>query len=281
MKSAINIISIVALAVSLMATSSYGMDRKSKEIVLAKLMIEDSNTSRKRAVSDEKVDERPALLPQSLVYKGSAVFLNDKTTIDKTPAAFRSSALDFEFPEVLGGVTEGNAVHVGLAFATHVFLHEMGHDAVADYVGARGRSLKFLTTNDGQFFLASSTVREIDDNARLPYHMGGEFAADLTFEYALQSYRREPTLYNRSLMFFSGTDLLFYSLYAFYMSDGHGNLDPVAISENSGISEEAIISVAIAKTMINAYRIYSGNDTVVPYFTVDEDSAILNLRVLF
>jgi hypothetical protein len=197
------------------------------------------------------------------------------------PKTYTSAALDFEFSSVIEGTKSGRLIDVSAAFVTQVVLHEIGHDIMADHISAEGSSLSFLTSRDGQFFLALSTVEAIEDHSRLPYNMGGEFAADLTFEYALNSYRGNPTLYNKSLMFFSGTDLLWYSLYAFYLSDGHEALDPVAITRYNGISKEAVLSVAVAKTIINAYRIYTGEDKVVPHFLVDNDSVTLNFRVPF
>ena len=197
------------------------------------------------------------------------------------PEAYTSAAFDMEFSSVLKGTTKGRLADVGAAFATNVVLHELGHDIVADHVGAMGSSLDFLTSKDGQFFMASSSVDTIDSDKKLSYHMGGEWAADMTFEYALESYRNDPNLYNKSLMFFSGTDLLWYSIYAFYLSDGHEELDPIAITKTANISEETLISVAIAKTVINAYRVYSGSDRVIPYFSVDDDAVTLNFGITF
>jgi len=203
--------------------------------------------------------------------------LQDGNTLEQ----YRSGAFDFEFSSVLKGAAKGRVFDIGAAFATNVIIHELGHDIVADYVGAEGSSLGFLQSKNGQFFLASSTVRTIDASARLPYSMGGEFAADFTFEYALSSYRTNPTLYNKSLMFFSGTEMLWYSIYAFYLSSGHDNLDPIAITRYGGISRETVLSVALAKTIMNAYRIYTGEDTVIPHFTVSDDSVTLNLTIAF
>ena len=68
---------------------------------------------------------------------------------------------------------------------------------------------------------------------------------------------------------------------AFLLSDGHDHLDPIAVTKYSGASIETLISVAVVKTVLNAYRIHSGNDTVVPYLMVDNESATLMLRVVF
>lgn len=194
---------------------------------------------------------------------------------------YTSAAFDFEFSSVFKGATSGGFTDVGAALATQVVLHELGHDIVADRVGATGSRLNFLTSKNGQFFMASSTVQSIEDRSRLPYNMGGEWAADLTFEYALESYRSNPSIYNKSLMFFSGTDMLWYSLYAFYLSDKHEELDPIAVTKYNNISQEAVLSVALAKTVINAYRIYSGNDKIIPHFTVERESVTLNFKVAF
>jgi len=157
----------------------------------------------------------------------------------------------------------------------------MGHVVVADYVGASGTRFNFFKKQGDTFFLGTTTVEEIDDKSILPLSMGGGMASDLTFEHALQSYRKKPNVYNKSLLFFSGIDFLWYSAYAFYLSEGHSNYDPIAISEETGISKDALFYIAIAKTMLNAYRVYSGEDRVIPYFTVDKSSAILNISIAF
>ncbi len=194
---------------------------------------------------------------------------------------YTSDAFDFELSSVLKGTASSGFIDVGAALTTHVLLHELGHHIVADYVGAEGAELNFLTTKGGQLFFASSTVDSIEDRSRLPYNMGGEWAADITFEYALNSYRQNPNLYNKSLMFFSGTDLLWYSLYAFYLSDGHEELDPIGITKHNNISRESLLSVALSKSLINAYRIYSGNDKVIPSFAIDKESVVVNFRIAF
>jgi hypothetical protein len=111
--------------------------------------------------------------------------------------------------------------------------------------------------------------------------MGGEFFADLTFEHALQDYRKKPTMFNQALLLSSGIDFAFYCFYAFYASEDHPEFDPVTISEETGLSRDHLFSIVLAKTMINAYRVYSGEDRVIPYFTVDKHSAMLNLDIPF
>jgi hypothetical protein len=111
--------------------------------------------------------------------------------------------------------------------------------------------------------------------------MGGEFFADLTFEHALKSFRHNPNTYNKALLVTSGADFAWYCLYAFYLSGPNPSYDPITISEETGISRNALFSIALAKTLINVYRVYTGNDTLVPYFRVDKYSTSLNFIIPF
>ncbi len=115
----------------------------------------------------------------------------------------------------------------------------------------------------------------------LPYAMGGEFFADLTFEHALRDYRNNPNSFNKSLLITSGADFAWYCFYAFYVSNDNPSYDPITISKETGLSRDTLFSLALAKTLINVYRIYSGNDRVVPYFKVDKYSTSLNFIVPF
>lgn len=189
---------------------------------------------------------------------------------------FRGSALAQRPVSVLSGIAQ-----VGMAFMTNLAIHEGGHLAVADYVGAKGSSMNFFTSQNGQFFLGLSNVKEIDDRSRLPYSMGGEAATNLTFEYALYQYKKEATVYNKALLLFSGTDFLRYSLYAFYLTDGDSAFDPNAVADISGISKDIIFSTILAQTLLNSYRVYSGQDRFFPYIALDKFSATFNFRFNF
>ncbi len=170
---------------------------------------------------------------------------------------------------------------MGTAFLTNLAAHEFGHAIIGDLVGARGNTVNFFNKQGGQFFLGMSSVNKIDPESKLSYTMGGEFFADLTFEHALKSYRNSPTFFNTSLMLFSGTDFLWYCFYAFYITEGHSSFDPVTVSKETGLGKDELFSIALAKTMINAYRIYSGQDRIIPYFTVNNRSTALNLSIPF
>ncbi len=188
---------------------------------------------------------------------------------------FRSSA-SVKVPSLVSDFAS-----VGLAFLTNLVVHETGHAAVASYVGANGIDLQFMTKKDDRFFLGLSHVEHIDEKSRLPYSMGGEVAVSYTFEYALSDYRQKPSTYNKALMFFSGTDFLWYSIYAFYLTDGDEAFDPNAVVDITGLSKGTIFGVALTQSLINAYRIYSGNDNIAPYFTLDKYSAVFNVRFIF
>jgi hypothetical protein len=177
------------------------------------------------------------------------------------------------------GVTD--VVQIGAAFLTNLAVHEFGHEVVANYAGAEGSRLNFFQKSGGDFFLGTSSVDNIDERSVLPYAMGGEFFADLTFEHALRDYRNNPNSYNKSLLITSGADFVWYCFYAFYVSGHNPSYDPITISEETGLSRDTLFSIVLAKTLINAYRVYSGNDTVVPYFRVDRYSTSLNFIVPF
>lgn len=315
MKKDITLIILALVILLLPPSTAFALGDNGGEILLAKLFIEDDTRYGDKVITEKEdgftssLDEKSSKskgavtalrkeraginrdtldlrltsyvtaqrIPQNLRYKRPAIFPDGNRT-----KPFTSSTLDFEFLSVLDGVAHGKVVQVGSAMMMSVFLHEMGHYIIADHLGAEGNRIKFLKkSKDGGFSFGLSTVERIDYRSQLPYYMGGEFAADLTFEYALQSYRLRPTLYNKALLFFSGTDFLRYSVYAFYLSDGHSHFDPINVSEVTGFSKETIFSAILAKTVLNAYRVYSGQDRVVPYFSIDKYSAIFNVKVVF
>ncbi len=173
------------------------------------------------------------------------------------------------------------ALHIGAAALTSFASHELGHVVTADMYGAEGLKVEFLKSRDGSFFIGSSTYESIPDKSRLPFSMGGEMFSDYTFEYALASYRENPTLYNKSVMLISGVDLLRYTIFSFYIAEPHEHYDPVAVTQQTGLSKETLLGVAIAKTAINAYRVYSGEDRFIPYFDLTDRSATFNVMVKF
>ncbi|GEM_PF-1227602 len=212
-------------------------------------------------------DAPPRNAPRPLVYNISVVSAKEKA--------------GHQAPDTGSTSPAAGALQLGAAFLTNLAVHEFGHAVVADYVGATGSKLDFFTRQGDQFFLGTSTVEDIDEKSRLPYRAGGEFFADLTFEHALRNYRKNATTFNKSLMLVSGTDFLWYCFYSFYLSEGHPDFDPVGISRETGISRDTLFFTVMAKTAINAYRVYSGTDYVIPYVSVDRYSASLNLAIPF
>lgn len=258
--------------ISLMMSSSYALDNKGEKTLLAaKVLFTDT-----LRLSVEKKEDDRYKVHQPLVFRGPNFY-----SYEKTPEPHKSSALDLEFSSILSEAAQGGVAQVGMAFITNLALHELGHKVVGDYVGATGTSLNFLKKLDNKFFLGHSSYEQIDEKSILPFSMAGEVATDMVFEHALKAYRKSPNIYNKSLLFFSGTDFLWYSSYAFYLSKGHPHFDPISISKETGISRDMLFSVALAKTIVNAYRVYSGQDKIIPYFTIDKYSAFLNIGIPF
>ncbi len=167
---------------------------------------------------------------------------------------------------------------IGAAYLTNLGFHEIGHDVVAEETGAESNKISFFTKKNGSFFLGLSTCKKIPDESRLPYFVGGERMADITFEYALQSYREEPTPYNKALVFFSYTDFMWYTIYSYYISPGNDWHDPNLIREELGISKEMLLSFVLTKTLLNTYRIFNEDSSFTPYITVNKTSAIFMMK---
>ena len=171
---------------------------------------------------------------------------------------------------------------IGLAFLTNLGIHETGHYVIANQAGAEGNTLNFFTKDKNSFFLGLSTVTKIDSKAKPGYHLAGEVASNYTFELALRKYRENNTTYNRALMFFSMTDFLWYTTYAFYVAPyQNGKFDPIGISNTTGIDREKIFLVALAHTSLNALRVYSGEDRVIPYYMLDRHFIGFGVKVPF
>lgn len=170
---------------------------------------------------------------------------------------------------------------IGSAYTMHIFLHEMGHQIVADDVGAISHRMNFFTSKNGTFYPGVSLYQSIPEESKLPYAAGGERMAGYTFEYALQSYRNNPTTFNKALMFFSNVDFFAYTLMANYVYPDNDMYDPTIIREETGMSKGMLLSFATAKMLLNAYRIFDEDFPFVPVIKVDKDSAFFMLRFDF
>ena len=186
---------------------------------------------------------------------------------------FSSQVLAFELQDIPA---------VGLAFLTNLGIHETGHYILADEAGAQGNSLDFFRRDKGSFFFGLSTVTDIDEKAKPSYHLAGEVASSYTFEMALRRYREMDSTYNSALMFFSMTDFLWYTTYAFYLSPHQNDkFDPIGISNTTGISRDTIFLVALTQSSLNAIRVYTREDRFIPYFTIDKYFVGFNVKVPF
>jgi len=174
-----------------------------------------------------------------------------------------------------------DVVSIGAAYTTHLFFHEMGHQVVAEEVGADSPKISFFTRKNGRFYPGLSTYKNIPRESKLPYAVGGDRMAGYTFEYALQSYHRNPSTYNKALMFFSCADFLAYTLLANYVHPENDMYDPNLIREETGLSKELLLSLVMAKSLMNTYRVFNKNANFTPIIRVDKDSAAFMIRFSF
>lgn len=174
-----------------------------------------------------------------------------------------------------------DVIQIGRAFLTNLSAHEYGHAIVGSTVGAEGISVSFFSREKNNMFLGYTSIKKIDNSAYPSFALGGEIGSSMSFELALQSYRRQPSTYNKALMFFSGTDFLWYSLYTFYVNNNNPESDPNILHRETGISKNAILSVAVTQAVLNGYRVVSGSDKVIPSLTFDKQSVGFVLRMPF
>src|SRR3990170_6637918 len=184
-------------------------------------------------------------------------------------------------PAAAFNVSSGNLIQTGSAFITNLTAHEYGHALVGSSVGAEGISVSFFTKEKNNLFLGYTSMKRINEKAYPTFALGGEIGANLSFEYALQSYRKRPTSYNKALLFFSGTDFLWYSLYTFYFNNDNPDADPNILVKETGINKDMILSIAMTQSLLNGYRVVSGKDRVVPYFTYNKDSIGFHVKIPF
>ncbi len=284
------IFKIILLTLTVLTASSisFAQDISEREPIVGKVLLDDNDS-----VASERFSLYREIKEMNMDAGGKNIDVTNNSGVDiyNVPQQLvnsitydfsyngkrASAGLDLiEWPSKLS-----DALQIGAAFLTNLVVHEFGHEIVANNVGAEDSQVNFFKKSGGNFFLGTSTVSSIDQGSILPYAMGGEFFADLSFEHALQGYRNSPNSYNKSLLLISGTDFLWYCFYAFYISNDNPSYDPITISKETGISRDMLFSVALAKTLANAYRIYSGQDKVVPYFKVDRSSASLNFMIPF
>jgi len=173
-------------------------------------------------------------------------------------------ALAFDFTDVAA---------IGAAYMTHLSLHELGHQVVAEEVSADSPRMHFFTRKNGRFYPGLSTYKNIPKESKLPYAAGGDRMAGYTFEFALQSYHTKPTTYNKALLFFTVTDFVVYTLMANYWHPENDLYDPNLIRQETGLSKGAILSLVTAKSAMNAYRIMNPDATFFPMIWVDKKSA--------
>jgi len=173
-------------------------------------------------------------------------------------------ALGFDFTDVAA---------VGAAYMTHLSLHELGHQVVAEHVAADSPRMHFFTRKNGRFYPGLSTYKNIPKESKLPYSAGGDRMAGFTFEYALESYHNQPTTFNKALLFFSCADFFVYTLLGNYVHPENDMYDPNLVRQETGLSKGAILTLVTAKSVMNTHRIMNPDATFFPMIWVDKKSA--------
>ncbi len=195
--------------------------------------------------------------------------------------AFVLSVLFMLSPQPIVALDFKEAAAISAAYMTHLFLHEVGHQVVAEEVGADSPKISFFTRKNGRFYPGLSTYQNIPRESKLPYAVGGERMGGYTFEYALKSYHREPTTFNKALMFFGCADFLAYTFLANYVHPENDMYDPNLIRAESGLNKEALLSLVMAKSLANTYRVFNKDANFTPMIVVDKTSAAFVIRFTF
>jgi hypothetical protein len=170
---------------------------------------------------------------------------------------------------------------IGSAYLTHLTIHEMGHQIVADEVGATNHKITFFTEKKGDFYLGLSTYDSIPSESRLPYAMGGERMNSISYEYHLAAYRRNPTTFNKTMLFFDTTSFLGYTLLANYVNPDNKGYDPTLIRTEIGMSKELMLSFVLTKTALNTWRIFHPEMRWTPVLESDFESVKFKLVYCF
>jgi len=82
-------------------------------------------------------------------------------------------------------------------------------------------------------------------------------------------------------MFLSCADFFAYTLLANYVHPENEMYDPNLIREETGLSKEALLSVVMAKSFMNTYRVFNENANFTPMIAVDKTSAAFIIRFSF
>ena len=74
-----------------------------------------------------------------------------------------------------------DAASISAAYTTHIFLHEIGHQVVADDAGVSSFHMSFFTSQNGKFYPGLSTYKNMPEKSILPYAIGGERIIDTPY----------------------------------------------------------------------------------------------------
>ena len=66
-----------------------------------------------------------------------------------------------------------------------------------------------------------------------------------------------------------------------YVHPDNDMYDPNLIREETGLSKELLLSLVMAKSLMNTYRVFNENASFTPIIRVDKDSAAFVIRFEF
>ena len=89
------------------------------------------------------------------------------------------------------------------------------------------------------------------------------------------TYYRNPTTYNKALMVFSCVDFIAYTLLAEHAFPEDDTCDPNLIRAEIGLSKTALLSMVMAKSLLDTYRVFNKNANFTPFIWMDKYSAAL------
>ncbi len=179
------------------------------------------------------------------------------------------------------GFDPQDVASIGAAYTSHIFLRALGHEAFNDEVGSDFHRMRFFTHETGTFYPELSLYENIPGKLNLSYVLDNDLMTGFTSEYALQSYRRQPTTFNKALMFFSGVD--FFANTFLFNRDEQDNdiLDPDLDQEKAGFTKGMMLSMVAATTLLNAYRVMDRDANFIPMISLGTNGAFFMLHFDF
>jgi len=170
-----------------------------------------------------------------------------------------------------------DSVDIALAYGTHIAVHESGHYVYARYHNMNPH-IKFF--KDG--YTGQVVCDNVSENRQFGLGISGELASSALFEIALNSYKNNKTIYNKSLIYITNYYFLLYTSYSFLFDDKNKANDPVRVRKALNISEIELFSIVLFDTWFNHKRIHGDSNVEYSlYFNKYNDGVFYGLKYIF